>query len=379
MVRHRLINVLLPVLAAVVGVVAWPVVSVAAPSGVTVQRIFGADRYATSAAIARDTFGASATPIVKAVIANGNDFPDAVMGANFLSGYFGPGPVLLTRPHDLPQPIVDVIRQLRIPQPEIFGGTAVVDLAVQRRLQTLVDVYGTMGAVGRYSGSDRYATGAAVVRSAFDHESNQLAKLDSKNTAFLVSGVSATDALAAAPLTYAVREGSRTPLTASGKFPLLLTRPDVLSVATRNALLSTSSGDGRSIEQVIVIGGPGAVSQAVLTQINALGISTRRIEGIDRQATAVAVAEFAIQTLGWNPAHINLARGDNLADAMSAAPHAGEELAPLLFTLSPDQLGTATADFLRAHAGITQSIDVLGGPGAVSDAVVAQARAAAGG
>lgn len=47
-------------------------------------------RYATSAAIARDTFGTSATPIRKAVIANGNDFPDAVMGANFLSGTFVP-------------------------------------------------------------------------------------------------------------------------------------------------------------------------------------------------------------------------------------------------------------------------------------------------
>ncbi len=199
------------------------------------------------------------------------------------------------------------------------------------------------------------------------------------STAFLVSGLSSTDAIAAAPLTYAVRKGSVTPPIVDGTFPLLLTQPDVLSVATRNALLSIKSGDGRSIEQVIVVGGPGAVSQAVLTQINALGISTRRIQGINRQATAVSVAEFAIQTLGWNPAHINLTRGDDSADAISAAPHAGEELGPLLFTLSPNQLGTATADFLRAHAGITQSIDVLGGPGAVSDAVVAEARIAAGG
>ena len=93
-----------------------------------------------------------------------------------------------------------------------------------------------------------------------------------------------------------------TPPIVDGKFPLLLTQPNVLSVATRNTLLSISSGDdGRHIEQVIVIGGPGAVSETVLSQINALGISTRRIEGINRQATAVAVAEFAIQTLGWNP------------------------------------------------------------------------------
>ena len=91
------------------------------------------------------------------------------------------------------------------------------------------------------------------------------------------------------------------------------------------------------------------------------------------------MAEFAIQTLGWNPTRIVLARGDDPVDAASAAPNAGENRAPLLFIRSPDQLGTAAADFLRAHAGTIQRIDVLGGPGAVSDALIAQARAAVGG
>jgi len=141
---------------------AWsrlPAVSVAAPTDVTVQRIFGVDRYATSAAIVRDTFGTSATPIGKAVIANGSDFADAAVGANLLFGYYGPGPVLLTRAHDAPPPILDVVRQLGIRQPEIIGGTAAVDVSVEQALQTLVDVYGTSGEVGRFSGSDRYATG----------------------------------------------------------------------------------------------------------------------------------------------------------------------------------------------------------------------------
>ena len=372
MTRTQTLTLLVPTLASGLGLVTLPAVSMAAPSEVTVQRIFGADRYETSAAIARATFGTSETVVHKAVIAAGNDFPDAANGANMLGGYFGPGPVLLTRSHDLPQPIADVIAQLGVSQPQIFGGTAAVDLSVERRLDTLVARYGTLGEVGRYSGSDRYATGAAVVRSAFDGEANWPGVVGGLRTAFLVSGVAATDALAVAPLTYALHGSPQVT-----KFPLLLTRPDVLSLATRDALLLTSGGN-RPIQQVIVIGGPGAVSPTVLTQINALGIRTRRIEGVDRQATAVAVANFAIQTLGWNPVHVNLARGDEFADAASA-PHAGEERGPLLFTESPDQFGSATADFLRAHAGTIPSIDVLGGPGAVSDAVVAQARAAAGG
>jgi len=370
---RRQLTFIIPIVAVVTGLATVPTVSVAAPSDVTVHRIFGADRYETSAAIARATFGSSTTAVGKAVVANGNDFPDAVIGANFLSGYFGPGPVLLTRPRDLPASTVDVLRQLRIPGPLIVGGTTAVDLAVERQLQAVVSAYGTAGEITRYSGSDRYATGARLVRSAFDGEANYPAEVDGLHTAFLVSGVEATDALAAAPLTYAVH-GS----PVRGKFPLLLTDPKVLSAPTRDALL-TISGGNRPIKQVIVIGGPGAVSEAVLAQVRALGISTRRISGVDRQATAVAVANFAIETLGWNASHINLARGDEFADAASAAPHAGEERGPLMFTLSPDQLGSATADFLRAHAGTTTSIDVLGGTGAVSDAVVAEARTAAGG
>lgn len=372
MVRNPKLTVLLPILAAVISLVALPAVSVAAPTGVAVQRIFGADRYATSAAVARATFGNSTTPIRKAVIANGTNFPDAVMGANFLSGYFGPGPVLLTRPHDLPQPIADVLKQLAIPQLFVIGGTAAVDPSVEQRLKTLTSIFGLLGDVGRYSGSDRYATGAAVARTAFDAEANIPGEVDGMRTAFLISGNSATDALAAAPLAY----GHGSPLVT--KFPLLLTRPDLLSVATRDALLSITGGN-RPIQQVIVIGGAGAVSEAVLSQIRALGLSARRIEGADRQSTAVAVANFAVQTLGWNPARVVLARGDDPIDAASAAPFAGEKSSPLLFTSSPDQLGSATTDFLRAHAETIQNIDVLGGPGAVSDAVIAQARAAVGG
>ena len=119
------------------------------------------------------------------------------------------------------------------------------------------------------------------------------------------------------------------------------------------------------------------MSPGVLAELRALGNSTQRIAGVDSQSTAVAVAEFAGQKFGWQPTHVDLVRGDTFADAASAAAHAGEQWAPLLFTTSPVELGSATADFLRAHAGSVASINLIGGPGAISDAVLAQARAAA--
>ena len=42
-----------------------------------------------------------------------------------------------------------------------------------------------------------------------------------------------------------------------------------------------------------------------------------------------------------------------------------------------DELGSVTREFLRSRAGTIGSLDVFGGPAAVSDAVMADARAAA--
>lgn len=56
--------------------------------------------------------------------------------------------------------------------------------------------------------------------------------------------------------------------------------------------------------------------------------------------TAVKVFGFAEQEFGWRLTHLNVARGDGFADALAGAPHAGEEEAPILLTVSPTQIGT---------------------------------------
>ncbi len=354
--RQRMLAVSLPTLAVVVSLVSLPAASAAAPPVVTVQRIFGSDRYVTSAAVALATFPTGGTQYVHPIVATGTDFADAAVGTGLPSGYFPPGPVLLTRPQALPQPIQDALITLGHPGGDIVGGPAAVSVAAQLQLRAL-------GGDWRIQGKDRYETAVQVARVTFDPEANRLGTIDGRPSVFLVGGRSAMDALAVAPLAYAQ------------KVPVLLTRPDVLSPAVREWLGSGLLGSGGL--QVFVIGGPGSVSPAVLAELRALGNSTERIAGIDSQSTAAAVADFAAQKFGWQPTHVNLVRGDTFADAASAAAHAGQLRAPLLFTTSPVQLGSATAGYLRAHAGSIASIDVIGGPSAVSDAVVAQARVAA--
>ena len=77
------------------------------------------------------------------------------------------------------------------------------------------------------------------------------------------------------------------------------------------------------------------------------------------------------------PDHVNLARGDEPADALSGGMHAGAERAPILLTQGPGSLGAATAAELRYRSISLISGDVFGGPAAVSDAVL-QAAVAAG-
>lgn len=75
--------------------------------------------------------------------------------------------------------------------------------------------------------------------------------------------------------------------------------------------------------------------------------------------------------------HVNLARGDFYSDALAGSAHAGVERAPILLTLDPDMLSPETTAWLQAHHATISSIDVFGGPAAISDATVTAAQAAA--
>ncbi len=99
----------------------------------TIERLAGADRYATSAAVAA-TFAAG-VPVV--YVATGANFPDALAGAS-AAGARG-GPIVLTAGGTLPAPAASVLTYLLPRHAVIVGGTAVVSDAV------LVAVRGFLG------------------------------------------------------------------------------------------------------------------------------------------------------------------------------------------------------------------------------------------
>ena len=334
-----------------------------ATSEVTARRLAGADRYQTAAAIARVTFPGRSDGEPRAAIANvarGDAFPDALSAVN-ING--GSAPTLLTARDNLPQPTAAVLRDFGTSTVNILGQP---DVVTERVRQQIADLRIT---THRRGGNDRYATAAIAFKAGYNFEGRVLGRVDGLRTAFIASGVRYADAMSAGPLSY------------QANLPLLLSAPDELLAVTRDALMYDGGLDRESYaaEQVVVVGGPAVVSDNVVREIEALGITVRRVAGSNRQETAIKVFEFAEAEFAWKVDHVNLARGDGFADAIAGGPHAGEDMAPVLLTVGVNDLGSVNREFLRRRSSTVASIDVFGDSTAVSDAVVADAKNAAGG
>ncbi len=192
----------------------------------------------------------------------------------------------------------------------------------------------------RLGGSDRYATAAAIARAAFP---------SGCTTAVVVTGEQFPDALAASSLAGAV-DG-----------PVLLTRRDSVPDALASALATGALG----VRDVIIVGGTGAVSDAVKTQLEQAGYAVTRIEGVDRYDTAANVARETVRRLGAAfSGAVFVTRGDLFPDALAAAPLAYGNGMPVLL-VRPDAAPASTKAAIQ-DLGVTRAW-VLGGTGAVAD------------
>ena len=193
----------------------------------------------------------------------------------------------------------------------------------------------------RISGSDRYATSAKVAEQFGD-----------ANTVILASGEpgSYPDALTANYLA-----GLR-------NAPILLTHRDSVPKEVKQAISDAGA------KNVLIVGGTGAVSQAVQDELDGT-YAVRRISGANRFATASAVIDEGDKASTDTAV---LATGYNFPDALGGGALAFAENMPLAITKpndAPDDVVTALK-----KAGI-QHVLVLGGTAAVGDQVVSELKA----
>lgn len=287
-----------------------------------VIRISGDDRTSTAAAVSEATFRQG---VQVAYVATASGFPDA-LGAGPAAARDG-GPILLTSPTSLSEPTRTELERLRPGRIVVLGGPAAVADEVVAELGSL-----TEGTVRRLAGANRYATSAAIS-----------ATFEEADTVYLATGANFPDALAGAAL------------AAQGPSPVLLTTPDQLPPEVEAELARLSP------DTVVVLGGPTAVSDAVVGQATLLAGAVERIFGPDRYATSAAIAEaFPAPT-----DVVHIATGVNFPDALAGTPAAAAVEGPVVL-VGQTELTPPAIDALQRLQ--PRRIVILGGTTAVPKA-----------
>ncbi|MHB9003631.1 MAG: cell wall-binding repeat-containing protein, partial [Coriobacteriia bacterium] len=258
-----------------------------APTDDRFTYIAGATRYDTAIQASRQAFPTGAPAVV---IATGLNWPDA-LGGGALAAAVG-GPVLLTDPASLPLSVAAEIRRLGAGKAYVLGGTAAVSTSVEQSLRGLL---GTSN-VTRIAGSSRYQTAEAIALAVAARTAGSPAFAGG---AFVTTGANFPDALAATPLSTATRR------------PIFLVGPQGIAPSTWDAMRRCG------VDEVIVLGGTGAVSSAVENALTkSFGTSNvHRLAGANRYATAVDVATYGVDRFGLSWDGLAIATGASFPDA----------------------------------------------------------------
>ena len=295
---------------------------------VSIDRLYGADRYKTAVSIS------SIYPFADAVVlAQGAEFADALAGVPFAQNIGAP--ILLTGKDSIAPEVLNEIKRLKASKVYVLGGEGAIS-------QKVVDPVIKLGIkkenIVRLAGKTRFGTAAAIAS-----KSSGIPK-----EIFFVYGFNFADAL------------SVSPVAARKKAPIIYLPTNGGVDAETMAYLKTVKGH---ITDAYVIGGSGVISDSMLTKAaQAVGLKTaQRVWGENRYETCTAVNTTFKSAFSGNG--ICVATGMTFPDALAGGVFAADSLSPMFLadgTLSADQ-----KKFLAAFK--TRNMYILGGKGAVPD------------
>lgn len=194
--------------------------------------------------------------------------------------------------------------------------------------------------IDRYDGATRYVVGAAVAASV---------------------APAATSVVVAAGDSTLVDAAVSGPLAATLDAPLLLTAAGALPAPT----VAELDRRGAAVRTAYVVGGPGVVSESVLAQLRARGLSVVRLAGANRYGTSEAVLQ-EIRSRRATPTVV-VAGGTGLPDALSASGPASALREPILLTPAT---GLAPETLRALDAGRPSTARVVGDASVVGAEVV---------
>ena len=298
----------------------FTVVEVETPADPEVTRLSGKNRVLTSFAVAnqlKERMGIEKFKTV--VVAYGRNFPDALAGS-YLAARKG-APILLTE-NGADNNVLTYLEENLVSGGKVYilGGTA----AVSQSFEDSAKMKGYN--VNRLKGKDRYLTNLEILKEAGMNGTDEI---------LIATGTNFADSLSA---------------SATG-LPIVLVGKTL--TAAQKDFLTTSS------RKFVIIGGTGAVSEAVEAELAQIG-TVERIKGKSRYETSVVIAEryFA------NPTAAILAYAQDFPDGLCGGPLAYKLGAPLILTSNTNY---AAAD--AYIEGITSGA-VTGGTARLTDKTV---------
>lgn len=295
-----------------------------------ITRLQGPDRYRTAIEISKAGYPAGATTVF---IASGAGFADALSAG--AAAAERDAPLLLTPPSSLPSYVRNEINRLNPDTIFIVGGTSAISSAVKTSLDALAPT------VIRLSGADRYATSRAVVNAIFTAPSYSII--------YIATGRNFPDALSAGPV------------AASNQAPIVLVDGSASRLPSATLSLITS----KSPNEVVIVGGTGAVAPGIASQLNST-LNVTRVSGADRYETSAALNRgiYDAEAVMW-------ATGTNFPDALAGISLLGLSASPVPLYLVKPTCATAAATESIWRVG-ADTIYILGGTGSVSGAVAAR-------
>lgn len=301
------------------------------------ERRSGPNRVATATAISERVHPGSET----VVIARSDDYADALVGGP-LATRLG-APILLTPGDGLADATAAEIERLGASSAVLLGGQSALGQAVVDDLENLELT------VRRIGGPDRFATARLVADEQPDVGEYLLAEgRNADPNRGWPDGVSAAS------------------LGAAAGVPVLLTLQDRLPAATAAALGAD--------DDVTIIGGTAAVSEAVANEVDMRVADVNRISGPTRYATSAAVADEALGR-GASAATTWVATGRDWPDALVVSAAVGTTRGVSLLVDGKDLAGSPeTATWVDDNAAAIRSLRIVGGTAAVSDEVATALR-----
>ncbi|MBH8604116.1 cell wall-binding repeat-containing protein [Thermoactinomyces sp. CICC 10522] len=295
------------------------------------KRLSGANRYEVSSNVSQELSALNISSDT-VLLARGDLYTDALSGGPLAAK--NKSPILLTTTDSLPTQVQLELQRRKPGKVIILGGTGSVSANVETQLHNL-----GITDVERIAGPNRFAVSASVA--------DQVVDGGTQTKAFIASGLTFPDALSASGI------------AGQNGMPILQVLTDSIPDETK-AFIS----EHPEINEYIIVGGPGTVSDNVKAQLEQMGKQVVRIGGANRFEVGVNLADY----FNVKPSSIVFARGDSFPDALSGGPLAGLTQSPILLTM-PNSLPTPVDNYLSAHQTVFQKGYILGGTASVSTTV----------